>query len=81
MSKTVQSDDDEFSVEDNENEANPEATALKNSAHPDLELRNNDVIYWLATKNFFAITKYNRSYKYAAAVLELAEALKNKSDP
>ena len=32
----------------------------------DLKLRNNKVVYWLATKNFFAITKYNRSYKYAA---------------
>ena len=42
----------------------------------DLKLRNNKIIYWLATKNFFAVTKYNRSYKYAAAVLELAEALK-----
>ena len=45
----------------------------------DLKLRNDKIIYWLATKNFFAVTKYNRSYKYAAAVLELAEALKNKS--
>ena len=44
-----------------------------------LKLRNDKIIYWLATKNFFAVTKYNRSYKYAAAVLELAEALKNKS--
>jgi len=43
----------------------------------DLKLSNNKIIYWLATKNFFAVTKYNRSYKYAAAVLELAEALKN----
>ena len=42
----------------------------------DLKLSNNKIIYWLATKNFFAVTKYNRSYKYAAAVLELAEALK-----
>ena len=47
----------------------------------DLKLRNNKIIYWLATENFFAITKYNRSYKYAAAVLELAEALQNKSKP
>ncbi|MDA9689326.1 lytic murein transglycosylase B [Betaproteobacteria bacterium] len=47
----------------------------------DLKLRDNKIIYWLATENFFAITKYNRSYKYAAAVLELAEALKNGSAP
>ena len=47
----------------------------------DLKLRNNKIIYWLATENFFAITKYNRSYKYAAAVLELSEALKDNSAP
>ena len=47
----------------------------------DLKLTNNKIIYWLATANFFAITKYNRSYKYAAAVLELAEALKSNSGP
>lgn len=32
--------------------------------------------YWLATNNFFAITKYNRSYYYAMSVIELGRALK-----
>lgn len=31
--------------------------------------------YWFATQNFFAITKYNRSYFYAMSVLELGEAV------
>ena len=47
----------------------------------DLRLKNKKVIIWLATTNFFAVTKYNRSYKYAAAVLELAEKLKGEFDP
>ena len=55
--------------------------AYLNVSLVDLKLRNNKIIYWLATENFFAITKYNRSYKYAAAVLELSEALKSKSVP
>jgi membrane-bound lytic murein transglycosylase B len=32
--------------------------------------------YWLATDNFFAITKYNRSYYYATSVIELGNAVK-----
>ena len=55
--------------------------AYLNVSLVDLTLSNNKVVYWLATENFFAITKYNRSYKYAAAVLELSEALKGKSAP
>ncbi|RJG23911.1 lytic murein transglycosylase B [Massilia cavernae] len=31
--------------------------------------------YWLATGNFFAITKYNRSYFYAMSVIELGRAV------
>lgn len=31
--------------------------------------------YWLATQNFFAITKYNRSYFYAMSVIELGKAI------
>tara|TARA_B100000575_G_scaffold294242_1_gene308907 strand:- start:599 stop:1639 length:1041 start_codon:yes stop_codon:yes gene_type:complete len=46
----------------------------------DLRLKNKKVIFWLATNNFFAVTKYNRSYKYAAAVLELSEALEDESN-
>ena len=32
--------------------------------------------YWIACHNFYVITRYNRSRLYAAAVIELAEALK-----
>jgi len=32
--------------------------------------------YWLANANFFAITKYNRSYFYAMSVIELGRAVK-----
>ena len=32
--------------------------------------------YWLATKNFFAITQYNRSYFYAMSVIELGKAVR-----
>jgi len=31
--------------------------------------------YWLANDNFFAITKYNRSYFYAMSVIELGRAV------
>jgi len=32
--------------------------------------------YWVANGNFFAITKYNRSYFYAMSVIELGRAVK-----
>ncbi|HVL74926.1 MAG TPA: lytic murein transglycosylase B [Noviherbaspirillum sp.] len=32
--------------------------------------------YWLAANNFFAITKYNRSYFYAMSVVDLARAVR-----
>lgn len=32
--------------------------------------------YWLATNNFFAITKYNRSYFYAMSVIDLSRAIR-----
>jgi membrane-bound lytic murein transglycosylase B len=32
--------------------------------------------YWVANANFFAITKYNRSYFYAMSVIELGSAVK-----
>ena len=41
----------------------------------DLEEKDGSRKYWLATSNFFSITKYNRSFMYAAAVLTLAESL------
>ena len=34
--------------------------------------------YWLGSANFFAITKYNRSFYYAMAVIELSKAIKQR---
>ena len=34
--------------------------------------------HWLATNNFFAITRYNRSYFYAMSVINLAHAVRLK---
>ncbi len=41
----------------------------------DLQDDERPVLYWLGTDNFFAITRYNRSYYYAMAVIELGEAI------
>jgi membrane-bound lytic murein transglycosylase B len=35
-----------------------------------------DASYWIACHNFYVITRYNRSRLYAAAVWQLAEALR-----
>ena len=32
--------------------------------------------YWAANDNFFAITKYNRSYFYAMSVIDLGRAVR-----
>jgi membrane-bound lytic murein transglycosylase B len=45
----------------------------------DLPESNGSIQYWVAAKNFFVITQYNRSFMYAAAVLTLAEALSEAS--
>lgn len=42
----------------------------------DLQNGANPTEYWLASDNFFAITKYNRSYYYAMSVIELGRAVK-----
>jgi len=41
----------------------------------DLQNGENPTEYWLVTNNFFAITKYNRSYFYAMSVIELGKAV------
>lgn len=43
----------------------------------DLQNGNYPTEYWLGSNNFFAITKYNRSYFYAMSVIELGKAIKN----
>lgn len=42
-----------------------------------IDLQNGDkpAEYWIVTENFFAITKYNRSYLYAMSVVTLGEAV------
>ncbi|PRC92540.1 lytic murein transglycosylase B [Solimicrobium silvestre] len=50
----------------------------------DLQNGENSTEYWLATHNFFAITKYNRSYFYAMSVIELGKAVctaRNANNP
>lgn len=47
----------------------------------DLQDDTRPTLYWLGTENFFAITKYNRSYFYAMAVIELGAAVKNHRTP
>jgi membrane-bound lytic murein transglycosylase B len=42
----------------------------------DLQNGGDATDYWVANANFFAITKYNRSYFYAMSVIELGRAVK-----
>ncbi len=42
----------------------------------DLETPGADTEYWLGYRNFYVITRYNRSSFYAMSVFELAEALR-----
>jgi membrane-bound lytic murein transglycosylase B len=44
----------------------------------DLEDGIHPTQYWLCSSNFFAITKYNRSFYYAMAVIELSKAIKQR---
>jgi membrane-bound lytic murein transglycosylase B len=53
----------------------PEAGDMKYGL-VDLQNGNGPTEYWLATDNFFAITKYNRSYFYAMSVIDLGGAIK-----
>lgn len=41
----------------------------------DLQNAEDPTEYWLATENFFAITKYNRSYFYAMSVIDLGKTV------
>jgi membrane-bound lytic murein transglycosylase B len=42
----------------------------------DLQNGNGPTEYWLGSDNFFAITKYNRSYFYAMSVIDLSRAIR-----
>ena len=44
----------------------------------DLEDGIHPTQYWLGSANFFAITKYNRSFYYAMAVIELSKAINQR---
>lgn len=47
----------------------------------DLQNGTEPTEYWLGTGNFFAITKYNRSYFYAMSVVELGKAVRSARNP
>jgi membrane-bound lytic murein transglycosylase B len=53
----------------------PEAAGLKYGLI-DLQNANGPTEYWLGTDNFFAITKYNRSFFYAMSVVDLSLAIR-----
>ena len=42
----------------------------------DLQDGERPTLYWLGSENFFAITKYNRSFFYAMSVIDLGNAVK-----
>ena len=42
----------------------------------DLQNGSGPTEYWLGTDNFFALTRYNRSYFYAMSVIDLGKAVK-----
>jgi membrane-bound lytic murein transglycosylase B len=44
----------------------------------DLQDGDRPTRYWVGSDNFFAITKYNRSYFYAMAVIELGNAIRQQ---
>ena len=47
-----------------------------------IELKDNENFqYWLGFKNFYVITRYNRSSFYAMSVHHLAEAIRNARNP
>ena len=52
---------------------NPAAAALI-----DLETPNSRTEFWFGYRNFYVITRYNRSSFYAMSVFELAEAIRRQ---
>lgn len=44
----------------------------------DLQNGSEPTEYWLGTDNFFALTRYNRSYFYAMSVIDLGKAVKKR---
>ena len=44
----------------------------------DLETPGAETEYWLGYRNFYVITRYNRSSFYAMSVFELAQALRQR---
>jgi len=69
-------------------ELQPEGVRVRFSLPNDLkfgliDLQNGEdpTEYWLATNNFFAITKYNRSYFYAMSVVDLGKAVRTARNP
>jgi membrane-bound lytic murein transglycosylase B len=47
----------------------------------DLPDGDNPPVYLAGTRNFFVLTRYNRSYAYASAVVELAQAVRRRRAP
>ncbi len=47
----------------------------------DLQDGERPTLYWLGTENFFALTKYNRSFFYAMSVIDLGHAVQQKRQP
>jgi membrane-bound lytic murein transglycosylase B len=56
--------------------AAPDAASALKYGLIDLQNANGPTEYWLASDNFFAITKYNRSYFYAMSVIDLSQAIR-----
>jgi len=61
-------------------------TPLRGPAHDapatlvDLATPDADTEYWLGYRNFYVITRYNKSSFYAMAVFELARALRERRE-
>ncbi|HEY4073289.1 MAG TPA: lytic murein transglycosylase B [Herbaspirillum sp.] len=63
----------------------PAAPTDANTGNPDSDVKyglidlqngNGPTEYWVGSDNFFAITKYNRSYFYAMSVIDLSRAIR-----